>query len=198
MVSIQLPKSSKTGKPPVDLQLNPPIRRGDIGLLNYICNSLIIKNARLVPFMWENESTRLLARHYYLHETSSPNTLQSVAITLNSFLDFTGRNPDEIISSLMDQEYKPIPKAVKRLKRDIEDWQAELKGQDYAPGSIKVLTGYVKAWLQVNDTDVGKLPQPKSYVKYPVSSFRAEEIERLIDIADLIGKVIVSSWQPQG
>lgn len=198
IVSIQPPERSKLGKRPVNLEVSAPIRKGDLSLLNYIGQSLISYNSRLIPFVWNEESVRLLARHYHIRKTSSINTLRTAALSLNSFTEFIEKSPDEIIYSLVDHEEKPIPKVIKRLKRDIEDWQAELKAHDYAPNTIKNGVGVIKSWLNVNDVDVGKLPTPQGYVKYPGRSFTEKEIQQLIDIGNLRDKVIVSILATSG
>lgn len=198
IVSIKPPAKSKSGKSSVNLRLEPPVRRGDISLMNYVCSSLIARNDRLIPFVWNNESAKLLARHYHIHRTSSSKTLNNAALFLNSFCEFTGAEPDSIIHSLCDNNGNSIPKSIKRLKNNIEDWQVELKALDYAPGTIKQGTGCIKAWLEVNEIDVGRLQKPQGYIKYPVRSFRAGEIERLIDVGELQDKVIISILATSG
>ena len=198
IVSIQPPKKSRQGKKPVNIRLDPPIRKGDLSLLNYVCDALITEQSYLIPFVWNNESVRKLARHYHIHRTSSLNTIRNASFFIKNFSEFVGLNPDEIISSLFDGEGNLIPKAVKKLKKDIEEWQAELKALDYAPNSIKHGVSYIKTWLEVNDVEIGKIPKPQSYIKYPVRAFTTEQIQRLMDIADLQGKVIISILATSG
>ncbi len=170
ILSIQPPSTSKKGKKPVNVRLDPPIRKGDLSLLNYICNALITKQSYMIPFIWNNRSVRKLARHYHIHRTSSLNTIRTASFFINSFSEFIGLNPDEIIASLFDAEGNLIPKAVKKLKKDVEEWVAELKALDYAPNSIKQAVSSVKVWLQLNDVEVGRIPGPRSYIKYPRKS----------------------------
>lgn len=198
IVSIKPPKNARKNKQSIALELKAPIRRGDISLLNYICDALLRKNPSLIPFVWNNESVRLLARHYHIHKTSSVKTLQSAVFFLNSFSEFTGMQPDLMIRSMLDSEGNVIQKAVKKLKEDIEEWMAELKAMEYAPGSIKLAVSYVKSWLDINGVEIGKLPKPQGYVKYSVKAFTNEEIRKMIDVADLQGKVIISILATSG
>ncbi len=191
LLSIKPPKGSRK-KESLNIRLDPPVRKSDVSLLNYICEALIRRNSKLIPFVWNNRSVRKLARHYHVHCTSSPKTLKNAASFIHSFCEFLERDADEVVSSLSS------PEAVKKLKEELNEWQAELKALDLAPNTIKVAVGCIKAWLQINDIEVGRVATPKGYIKFSDRAPTPEELQRMLDVADLHGKVIISILATSG
>lgn len=199
-VMISIPPLSKRSsrKYYLNIRLEPPVRRIDVDLFNYICRSLIAKNPKLVPFMWYNESARLLARHYRIYRTSSDKSLVNASESLYSFSEHEGMQPDEIVASVFDSEGNQIQKTVRGLKRDIEEWHALMKTWELAPSTIRQRISFLKTWLEVNEIDIGKLQEGTKYVKYPVRAFTEKELTRLVEMGDEVEKVIASILATSG
>lgn len=185
-------KTGKKLREPVNIVLQPKFNKADIGLLNYVIDAFIGDQSKFINYVWSNESLKDLARYYWLYKTGSIETIRKAATIVSDFCNFLMIEPDELIMNLTDQEDRSIPKAIKKLRKDIEAYQAYLKSQDYAPGSIRLFTANIKSWLEVNEIEIGKLPKPQYYVKYQDRSPKPEELQKLIDVLDLRGKVVVS------
>ncbi|MFO7966303.1 MAG: site-specific integrase [Archaeoglobaceae archaeon] len=192
ILTIDKGKSGKKLKEPVNIVLQPKFNKADISLLNYIIEAFIGDRSKFINYIWNNESLKEVVRYYWLYKTGSLATIRRVAVTIADFTGFLMIEPDELIMNLTDQEDRSIPKAIKKLRKDIEAYQLYLKSQDYAPGSIRVMTANIKSWLEVNEIEIGKLPKPQNYVKYQDRSPKPEELQKLIDVLDLRGKVVVS------
>jgi integrase len=96
-------------------------------------------------------------------------------------------SPDELIRNSMANK-----DSVNRYVLKIDDFIGDLQAEDLAPGTINNHVKGVKALFRINGIGL-TLPYriPKS-IRYPDRSPTPEELARMIDIADLRDKVIVS------
>lgn len=86
----------------------------------------------------------------------------------------------------------PTKKALQLEARRLDDYNGALQSEEYSPGHIANCVKAVKTLFRVNGL---RLELPYKLKRYVVSKDRAptpEEIVRLLDLADLRGKVIVS------
>jgi len=185
------PRGYKLQKP---LTLTVPETRNaaDEKLQQYIIDSLSWKMPRLVPFTFENASTLELAKHLLRHRTASTATLYQYVYGVHRFCQWANIQPDQLIKSCQDQDGDPNPKALAKYSRLLDDFVGCLQAEDLAPGSVSNHVKGVKALFRCNSL---KLELPYSLPKRNVYSDRApapEELQHMIDIADIREKVIVS------
>jgi len=146
----------------------------------------------LVPFSFNNNSTLELAKHLLRHRTTSTGTLYQYVYGVHRFCRWINAQPDQLIKSCQDPEGDPDPKALAKYSRLLDDFVGNLQAEGLAPGTVSNHVKGVKALFSVNRL---KLELPYSLSKRTVYSDRAptpEEIQKLIDIADLRLKVIIS------
>lgn len=133
-----------------------------------------------------------MAKYLLRYRTGSSKTLYLYVDCISRYSRWLGHSPDMIM-----QDVKPIgsiPDAL-RVQNHItflEEYLAALQDEDLSPLRICNYMKAVKALYRVNEIDL-RLPHPIS--RRAVKRDRAprpEELQRLIDIADLREKVIVS------
>jgi len=179
-------------KQPITLTVPEPQNAADEKLQQYIINSLSWKMRRLVPFTFNNTSTIEVAKHLLRHRTGSPGTLYQYIYGINRFCRWANTQPDQLIENCQDQDGDPKPKALAKYSRLLDDFVGCLQAEDLAPGTISNHVKSVKALFRANRL---RLDLPYNLSKRTVYSDRSptpEELQRLIDIANLRLKVIVS------
>jgi len=100
--------------------------------------------------------------------------------------------PDSLITECTDQEGTLIPKAITQATQRLDQYYEELKAQSLAPKTVGVWVAIVKTFYRVNKVS---LPLTRKLGGRERSRDRAptpEELQRLVDMADLRGKVIVT------
>ncbi|OYT30011.1 MAG: hypothetical protein B6U94_07245, partial [Thermofilum sp. ex4484_79] len=128
----------------------------------------------------------------------SQSSLRLYIYYLRRFTEWMGQSPDQIVFRILDKEGVPRHREVKWIREQLEEYLGELMADDLSPKSINVGLAAVKTWLEVNGVEVGRIPKPKIYEKYRPRAFTPEEVQMLIDVADLRGKVIVSILATSG
>jgi integrase len=179
-------------KQPLMVSVPDPENAADEKLQQYIIDSLSWKMPTLVPFTFNNASTIELAKHLLRHRTASKGTLYQYIYGVHRFCRWINSQPDQLIKSCQDQEGDPDPKALARYSRLLDDFVGCLQAEGLAPGTISNHIKGVKALFRVNRL---KLELPYSLSKRAIYSDRAptpEELQHLIDIADIRLKVIIS------
>jgi integrase len=177
---------------PLTLRIPEPQNAADERLQRYIIDSLSWKMPSLVSFTFNNAATIELAKHLLRHRTSSTATLYQYIYGVHRFSQWINAQPDQIIQSCQDQEGDPNPKAMAKYTRLLDDFIGNLQAEGLAPGTISNHIKGVKALFRCSGL---KLDLPYTLSKRTVYSDRAptpEELQRIIDLADLREKVIIS------
>jgi len=179
-------------KQPLTLSVPDPRNASDEKLQQYIIDSLSWKMPSLVPFTFNNASALELAKHLLRHRTASTATLYQYIYGVHRFCRWTNTQPDQLIEGCQDPEGDPDPKALAKYSRLLDDFVGNLQAEGLAPGTVANHVKGVKALFRVNRL---KLELPYSLSKRTIYSDRAptpEELQHLLDIADLRLKVIAS------
>jgi hypothetical protein len=146
----------------------------------YIVDSFTGKMPSLIPLALENKSVVKLASYLLKYTTGSKHTLYQYVFGIHRFCKWINKTPDEII-----KEASTRKNAIDKHVLKIDDFIGDLQAEDLAPGTINNHVKGVKVLFKVNGIAL-TLPfrVPKS-IRYPDRSPTAEELARLIDIADL-------------
>jgi integrase len=177
---------------PLTLALPEPQNAADQRLQQYIIEALLTKMPALVSFTFENTSTLELAKHLLRHRTGSTATLYQYIYGVYRFSKWLNMRPDQLIKNCQDQDGDPKPKALAQTSRMLDDFVANLQAENLAPGSVSNHVKGVKALFRSNGL---KLELPYSLPKRSVYEDRAptpEELQRLLDIADLRERTIIT------
>jgi site-specific recombinase XerD len=152
----------------------------------------LAERPRLIPFVLENQSLLELARYLLRYRTGSPKTLYVNVDAIARYSQRLGTSPDALVSDVKNTEGLVDPAKVPKHIRALEDFVGELQDHGLAPSRTANYVKAVRSLYRVNGVEV-KLPYSLS--RRSVRKDRApkpEELQRLLDMADLREKLIVS------
>jgi hypothetical protein len=161
-------------------------------VIKYVTESLAGYMPKLIPFALQSSAIVNMAKHFCRHLSGSFGSFYCYIYGIYRFCNWLGKTPDQLVAECKDAEGVPDPKALLRHTALLEDFAGELGADGLAPSTIR---SYIKAvkGLYASNGLVLKLPQRMSArVVNEDRAPRPEELQRLIDIADLREKVIVS------
>ena len=185
---------SNTGKKlrtPVRASIPVPESKGDKAVIDYILDSFKQKMPRLIPFTFENQSLINMATNMKRYTTGSPQTLYQYTFGIHRFCEWINRTPDDLVFGCKKSEDEIIPKQVKQIKKEIEEFIGDLQAEGLAPGTIKNHVKGVKALFDKNGVPIA-LPRLSKRVVYKDRAPSPDEIQTIIDLGDIREKVIVS------
>ena len=185
------PKGYKL-KTPAQVPLEKVLAAGQKGLVEYVLSSLLAERPRLIPFVLENKSLLELARYFLRYRTGSAKTLYVYVDCISRYMARIGITPDGLISEVKDQNSLVRPEKIPKHVKALEDYAGELQDQGLAPSRISNYVKAIRSLYRVNGVDI-KLPYALS--RRSVRKDRApkpEELQHLLDVADLREKVIIS------
>jgi site-specific recombinase XerD len=181
-----------TLKNPVKIPLGNIYTASSKGLIRYVITSLSQERPKLVPYVFQNKSVLKLANYLLRYRTGSPKTLYLYVDCIWRYTNRANLNPDYLISDVKDENRLPKQHRIPYHIKALEDYVCELQDNGLAPSRISNYVKAIRALYRVNGIDI-KLPQPIS--RRTVKRDRApkpEELQRVINIADLRERVIVS------
>jgi len=185
------PKGYKL-KTPTRVQLERILAVGQKGLLEYIIHSLISERPLLIPWVLENQSLIRLARHFLRSQSGSLMGFYVYANTIHQYSSRLGYRPDEIIADLASANANDYSARVKKHRGFLEDCLAELQDQKRSPGRIHGYAKHVRTFYHANEIEIPRPDLPRPMIVRKDRAPKPEELERLLDVADLREKVIVS------
>ena len=174
------------------LRLPPGISLRELDVLNYVIQALGSQAPRLIPWVAESPALMRLAAYLRRFKSSSLGTLHTYTTLLRRFLDWSGLTADELVAICHTAENLPDPKGLRRVKKLMEEYVGELRARGLAPSTIRVYIHAIRTLLKVNEVDPPKVLLPKAVVVYEDRAPRPEELWRMLQVADLRGRVIVS------
>jgi len=175
-------------KKPVRASFTRQPTKGNLAILDYVCRSLALRVPRALPLVLRNESVWRLARHFYTYKTQSLATLWTYVWRLQRWCRWMSLEPDEIVKELRvgGREVE------ERLRSRVEDFLAELRGLGLSTSTVASFHKTIKTFLTVNGLE---LRLPEKPPETPENRDRAptpEELAKVLEIASLREKVIVS------
>jgi integrase len=185
------PRGNRLRKPFV-LWLPKPISPGEQSLREYVINALSWKMHSLIPFTLYNKTVLEVAKHLNRHCTRSPATLYQYVYGIYRFCNWLQHSPDQIIEHCKP-DGTPSTKAITEYLTLIDDFIGELQPQGLAPGTISNHVKGVKALFRANDIILQLPYQLPRRIKFKDRSPTPEELQKLMDIADLRERVIIST-----
>jgi integrase len=184
-------KNSKL-KHPVTLSLEKVLAAKEKGLIAYILNAFISERPALMQFVFDNQSILKMARHFLRHYSGSLKSCYTYTANMEKYATWLGSSPDLIINDIKTVGNISDPTRVQNHSGFLNDYLAELQDQGLKPGAVVNYIKIVKTFYHVNGVKV-ELSEPLSRrVTYKDRSPTAEELTKVLDIANLRGKVMVS------
>lgn len=184
------PKGYKL-KTPVTFPLHRIMAVGQVGLAKYVVIALICQRPRLIPWVLENSSLIKVARYLLRSRSGSLMGLYVYANSVHQYSSRLGSQPDEIIADALPTGIAD-PIRVKKHRKFLEDCLAELQDQGRSPGRLHSYAKHVRTFYRINDVEIPSPELPRPRIINRDRAPKSEELQRLLAVADLREKVVVS------
>lgn len=176
---------------PVRVELPADADRATEDTYNFIIQSLLGCTPRLIPFACGSESIFNMAK-YLRRSSSSRNTLRNYVWGVSQFCKWAGRAPDDLIHGCMNSEGLLDPRVLAARSTMLDDFVGALTADGLAETTIGSYVKGVKALYRANNLSINLSYRLKKRVRYEDRAPTPEELSKLIDLADLRDKVVVS------
>lgn len=153
----------------------------------YVIESFRSKMPSLIPFAFENESILKLAAYLLKYTTGSRATLYQYVFGVHRFSNWLGKKPDDIIRETMMEKG-----LIDTYLQKIDDFIGDLQAEGLAPGTVANHVKGVKALCNANGVNLVLPHRLSRRVKFPDRAPSPEELQRLINLADISEKVMLS------
>lgn len=166
-------------------------RQIEDGLHAFIETAFTHKMPSLIPFVYDNKSLLEVAKQLKRQE-GSPRTFYQYCFGVHRFCRWHGRTPDEIIAECKGPDGEPVPRMLSQHARVLDDFIGMLQDEGLAPGTVNNHAKGVRQLYRVNGLQLTLLYRLSKKVRYKDRSPTPEEVQKLVDLADSRGKVIMS------
>jgi len=191
-ISVTRSPGGKKLRKPIVVAIPKPRSLEEKSLQQYVINAFAIKMPSLILLTFRNKSLLQLARHLKRHTTASEATLYQYTYGVYRYCKWIRQEPDQLIASCKDMDGTPLNKAVARQVQAIDDFVGELQAEKLAPGTVSNHVKGVKALFRVNEIPLHLPYRLSKRVKYKDRSPTPEELQHLLQIADIREKVIIT------
>jgi integrase len=162
----------------------PPRERA---VRQYVIDAFRHKMSTLIPFAFNNKSVLKLASYLLRHTTGSKATLFQYVFGIYRFSKWIDKSPDKMIKdSILDV------KAKDQYIDAIDNFLGDLKAEELAPGTINNHIKGVKALFRTNGVIIVLPYRLSKRSKYSDRVPTPEELTKIIELADIREKVIIS------
>jgi integrase len=159
---------------------------------NFIQEALAKRKKSLIQFAVTSQTVTEMAKYLKRHCSQSSATAYLYIWSVQRYCEWRKSNPDHLINECFLEDDLPNQKALQLEARALYDFIGSLQSEEYSPGHIANCVKAVKTLFRINGLN---LCLPYKLHKYVVTKDRAptpEELSRLVDVADIRGKLIVA------
>jgi integrase len=153
----------------------------------YIKESFTGKMPSIIPFSLRNESIIKLASYLLKYTTGSKYTLYQYVFGIRRFCKLIKKEPDEIIEELRHDR-----KLYDTYIGEIDAFIGDLEAENLTPGTISNYVKAIKALFRTNGIGLSFPHRLPRRIVCPDRAPNPEELRKLIEIADIREKVIIS------
>jgi len=191
-VTIERSSLNKRLKKPIVFMAPSTTDKVTLDLQRYLIESLSSRVPRLIPFALRNQAIMRLAEYLKYERSASLNSPSHYIYTIHKFCSWSNMEPDDLIAECKDVNGAESLKALSKAAQRLDTYYKELMAQGLAPHSVAEYIAQIKSFYKINGIP---LPLARRFNTRNLSKDRSptpEELQRIIDIADLREKVIVS------
>jgi hypothetical protein len=174
-----------------------PQSKADQQLYQYILSSCV-RMPRLAPFIFDNMTLIELAKYLLRYRSGSKATLQLYAYCVMRFCNWLNTSPDQLLHNCKDQDGDPDLKAIAKYNKLLGDYVGELQAEEIVPGAVKSYIKGVKSLCRCNGVRLELPYELPSRTVYKTRAPTPEELQKLLEIADLREKVIILMFATGG
>ena len=191
-IRIEISPRGKRLRSPIIVEIPRATRPGEKALNKYIIDAFTKKMPSLLPLVFENESLMNRARFLLRHKTGSHATLYQDIYGVYRFTTTINETPDQLINRCRTPDGLQDPRETQKLVKQIDDFIGDLQAEGLAKSTINNYVKGVKALFRNNGLKLDLPFKMSKRVQYKDRAPTPEELQKVIDIADIREKVIVS------
>ncbi len=192
LVKIEVSSKGRKLREPVIVRLPRAERPREKAVIEYVIEAFTKKMPRLIKITFENKTTLNVAKYLLRHKSGSHQTLYQYIYSIYRFCESIGETPDELVQRCKTDEGIQNQKQTQVVIRQIDDFMGDLQAANLAQGTIGNYVKGVKALFRQNGLTL-ELPFSFSKrVKYRDRAPTPEELQKLVEMANIREKVIVS------
>jgi site-specific recombinase XerD len=177
---------------PVAVNLPKVLAAREKGLVEYIFNSFLSDRPGLLPYVFDNQSLLKVSRHLLRHCSGSTNTCRNYIVQIKKYATWLGYNPDLIIQDTKPIGAIPDPLRVQSHTIYLNDYLAVLQDDGLKPGPVNNYIKAVKTFYRINGVKIDLTEPLSRRVTYKDRAPKPEELDRLLEMANLRDRVIVT------
>jgi len=178
-------------KKPLTIKVPERQNEAEKRLLQYILETFSSRPC-LVPFTFNSHSTMEVARHLLFNRTGSPFTLHSYIEHFSNFCAWIKAEPDQLVNKCRDQNGDPDPKGITLTTSALDEYVDHMQAKNLAPATIAHRIRNIVDVFAINRVRL-KLPYGITVWKlYEERAPSREEIQKILDLADIRERVIIT------
>jgi site-specific recombinase XerD len=178
---------------PVTVKLDKLLSAKETGLIKYITTAFLSNQPKTLPFIFDNQTIIKLAQHFLRNCSGSHESCIVYTVQVQKYAGWLGYSPDEILADIKPTEDNdPDPKQVKNHTEYLKSYLAYLQDKGLAPGAVSNYIKAVKTFYRVNGVKIDFSAPRGKQVTYKDRAPKPEELAKLLAVADLRERVIVS------
>ncbi len=191
-IRIETSSRGKRLRTPIIVDVPRATRPGEKALNKYIIDAFSTKMPSLIPYTFENQTTLNIAKYLLRHKTGSHQTLYQYIYGAYRFTTTISETPDELIHRCRNTEGYQDQRQTENVIKQIDDFVGDLQAENLAPGTIGNYVKGVKALFLKNGLKLDLPFKSSKKVKYRDRAHTPEELQRIVEIADIREKTIIS------
>jgi len=176
---------------PMMIKIEKPRRKLEWVILDYIIRSLK-KGTPLIPFTLEHKSTMKLAEFLYRYRSRSEKSLWNYIRALRSFCEWTRKNPDQLIAECFNDDGSLNLKRIQKTAKILDEFLGEQEALGCTQHSLSTISAFIKTFYRVNDITLTLPGKYRIAVTYRGRAIKPEELQKLIEVADLREKAMIA------
>jgi len=179
-------------KHPVTLNIEKILAVEEKNLITYIVQSLLCQRPILLHYTFDNQSIIRVARHFFRNCSKSTHCCYTYIQHIYQYTSWLNYTPDQIINDLKPNGNTVNPERLQNHTEFLNKYVADLQDRGLAHSTISNHLKACKALYHCNNVKIEFNGKLRKRVKYKDRAPTPEEVVKLLDVADLRGKVIVS------
>src|SRR5438093_8804697 len=167
--------------------------KDEMDIVRFVVDGLSAIMPSRIPITLDNRSTMNLARYFRRYRSSSARTLLSYVDVLARFCGYAEKTPDELVQEVLRPDNTTDPAGLVTASKRLEEYLGCLQADGLSPGTLVNYSKSIKTFYRVNKVRVDLPYALRNRRVFKDRAPTAEEIQRLMDVADLRQKVMISA-----
>jgi len=191
-IRIETSSRGKRLRSPIVVDVPRATRPAEKALNNYVIDAFSKKMPSLIPYTFKNQTILNIAKFLLRHKTGSHQTLYQYVYGVYRFTTTISETPDELIQRCRNIDGYQDQRQTENIIQQIDDFTGDLQAENLAPGTIGNYVKGVKALFMKNGLKLDLPFRSSKKVKYRDRAPTPDELQRIIEIADIREKTIIS------